>query len=126
MVEVIKSAGGKPTPATFPKLEEKPDPMLSEDPPWAEDDCSRTAGKGNISDCPDNGTEKLTHIQDIENKLLEGRSSDTVLEKLKLCLSSLLIRKNMNNGQYTENTNIPENSYFYNKSENIKQYFPVW
>ena len=123
MVEVIRSAGGTTTPATFPKLEERPDPMLSEDPPWAEDVCSRTADKGNVSDYPDNGTEKLTDRQEIDNKLLDGKSPTTVLENLKLCLSSLLIRKNKNTGQSTENTNIPENSYFYNKSEKYKTIF---
>ena len=60
LVEVRRAAGGTTTPVTFPKLNEKPDPMLSEDPPWAEDDCSQTAGQGNISCWPDNGTEKLT------------------------------------------------------------------
>ena len=60
MVELIRSAGGTTSPATFPKLEEIPDPMLSEDPPWAEDDCSRTVDQQNISYRPENGTEKLT------------------------------------------------------------------
>ena len=66
MVEVIRSAGGTTTPATFPKLEERPDLMLSEDPPWAEDDCSRTTDQGYVSYWPENVTEKET-----ENKFLD-------------------------------------------------------
>ena len=123
MVEVIRSAGGTTTPATFPKLEKKPDPMLNEHPPWAEDDCSKTAGQGNISHWPDNGTKKLTNSKEIENKLLDGNSPATVLEKLKICLSTLLTRKYKNTDQPTENNIIPENSFFYKRSEKYKMLF---
>ena len=62
-------------------MNEKPDLMLSEDPHWAKDDCSQTAGHGNISYWPDNGTEKLTHSKETENKLLDGPA--TALERWK-------------------------------------------
>ena len=122
MVEVIRSTGGTTTPSTFPKLEGKPDPMLSEDPPWA-DDCRRTADLGHVAYSPDIGTEKLADSCEIENKLLDGKSPATVLEKLKICLSTLLTRKDKKNGQSTENNNIPENAYFYSRSEHNKTIF---
>ena len=115
MVEVIRSAGGTTTPATFPKLEERPDPMLSEDPPWAD--------QGNISYWPENGAEKLTDSKETENKLLDGKTPTTALENLKLCLSTLLTRKYKNTDQPTENNIIPENSYFYKRSEKYKMLF---
>jgi hypothetical protein len=113
MVEVIRSAGGTTTPATFPKLEERPDPMLSEDPPWAD--------QGNISYWPENGAEKLTDSKETENKLLDGKTPTTALENLKLYLSTLLTRKNKNTDQPSENNIISENSYFYKISENYKR-----
>ena len=93
--------------------------------PGPEEDCSRTAGQGNISYRPDNGTEKLTDNKELENKLLDGKGPATVLEKWKICLSTLLTRKNNNSDQSTENNLIPENSYFYKEVKNIQRYFPV-
>ena len=85
--------------------------MLSEDPPWAADDCHRTAGLGHVAYSPDIGTEKLADSCEIENKLLDGKSPATVLEKLKICLSILMTRKNKI---------IPENTYSYKRSEKYK------
>ena len=122
IVKIISASGGTTTPATFPKLEEKADPMLSELPPWADEGSSRAADHVNASIFPDKNSKIPANSCEIENKLLDGKSPATGLEKLKLCLSSLLTRKQKNatsSAEKMENSEKPHSCIKCEKYKNI-------
>ena len=120
IVKIISASGGTTTPASFPKLEEKADPMLSELPPWAEEGSSRTADHENASIFPEKNSKIPANSCEIENKLLDGKSPATGLEKLKLCLSSLLTRKQKNAVSSAEKKETSEKPHSYIKCEKFK------
>ena len=123
LVKIISEAGGKTIPQRFPKLEVDPDPMLSEHPPWAEVDYNKYVNNNNVTSNLSKNSIKPADTRDIENKLLDGNMPATGLEKIKICLSTLLKRKNKNAVSLVEDYGVPEKSAFHVQCEKYKTKF---
>eukprot|EP00092_Neocalanus_flemingeri_P001072 GFUD01001143.1.p1 GENE.GFUD01001143.1~~GFUD01001143.1.p1 ORF type:complete len:180 (-),score=44.84 GFUD01001143.1:579-1118(-) len=129
MVKMLTSAGGTILPSSLPALDEKPDPMLSEPPPWAAENCNGIAHNHEIEIC--GGNRKFLNLgkknsEAFENmakiKLLDGKSPATTAGRIKICLSSILRRKNKDNA-LGEDDKKEHNSYFKKRSAKLKSSF---
>lgn len=123
LVKIISEAGGKTIPQSFPKLEVDPDPMMREQPPWAEEDYNKYVNNKNVTSNLSKNSIKPADTRDIENKLLDGDMPATGLEKIKICLSTLLRRKNKNAVSLVEEYGVPEKSAFHVQCEKYKTKF---
>jgi len=122
MVRIISDAGGRSIPQSFPKLEVDPDPMMSEHPPWDDEDYNKYVNTQNVT-CNFIQNSSKTADTDIENKLLDGKMPATGLEKIKICLSTLLKRKNKNAVSLVQENSISEKSNFHVQCEKYKTKF---
>ena len=53
MVNILTNAGGTKTPSSLPKLDENPDPLFSDPPPWLSQNCNGIIEKALVKDsCP--------------------------------------------------------------------------
>ena len=125
LVKMLRTVGGRTTPSSLPKLNEKPDPMLSEPPPWGEEKCNGINLK--TSPCNENLERKrlkdLENNDDGENDLLYGKI--TTIERVKIFLPSILSKKNKNSFKETRSISLEEtqqenNSFFKLKSEKLQ------
>ena len=139
MVKIITAAGGTTSPSTFPRLNENPDPMLSERPPWVAENCNGVdhkdkdvgwAGHNKLFNLLRKNSNSLENNHKIENVLLDGTRPATAVERIKICLSSILSRKNKNiamaeekNSELREDDKKEQNSYFKKRRDNLKNSF---
>ena len=102
MIKMLEAVGGKANPSCLPRLNEKQDPMLSEPPPWGGESVNRVQ----LESCQYNKNENNNNLEtncDRENQSLDGQiPKPTPMMRLKICLSSILSRKNKNSSTVKE------------------------